>query len=54
MKKTIATMCLMSLLTITVTVQALTVKDGVDITIMSNAVTTTKDIRDYNIQATNK
>ena len=31
MKKTIATMCLMSLLTITMPVQALTVKDGVDI-----------------------
>ena len=48
MKKTIATMCLMSLLTITMPVQALTVKDGVDITIMPNTVTTTKDLRDYN------
>ena len=54
MKKTIATMCLMSLLTITMPVQALTVKDGVDITIMPNTVTTTKDLRDYNIQATIK
>ena len=54
MKKIIATMCLMSLLTITAPVQALTVKDGVDITIMLNTVTTTKDIRDYNIQATIK
>ena len=54
MKKTIATMCLMSLLTITMPVQALTVKDGVDITVVPNAVTTTKDMRDYNIQATIK
>ena len=54
MKKTIATMCLMSLLTITMPVQALNVKDGVDITVVPNAVTTTKDMRDYNIQATIK
>ena len=54
MKKTIAAMCLMSLLIITMSVQALTVKDGVDITVVPNAVTTTKDMRDYNIQATIK
>ena len=44
MKKTIATMCLMSLLAVTMPVQALTVKDGVDITVVPNAVTTTKDM----------
>ncbi len=54
MKKTIATICLMNLLTIIMPVKALTVKDGVDITVVPNAVTTTKDLRDYNIQATIK
>ena len=54
MKKTIATMCLMSLVTITMPVQALTVKDGVDITVIPNATTTTKDMSEYNIQASIK
>ena len=54
MKKTISIMCLLSFLTLTMPVQALTVKDGVDITIMPNGLTSTKDVRDYNIQASIK
>ena len=54
MKKIIAMICLMSLLPICVPAQALTVKDGVDITVVPNNLTSTKDIRDYNIQATIK
>lgn len=54
MKKIIAAICLISLLTVSMPVQALTVKDGIDITVIPKGLTTTKDIRDYNIQATIK
>lgn len=52
MKKIIANLCLVCLLTICIPVQALTVKEGTEIVVVPNAITTSKKIEEYKIQAT--